>query len=218
MLFGNSKMKKIKYVPPKLFLKLFPKTIWESQVDKILFTFDDGPNPATTQIILDKLNEHSIKAIFFCVGENIERYPELAKQIVEEGHMIGNHTQAHKNINFFNMKANMSIAECSNIIKERVGVESIYFRPPHGRIGLRTEKLMKQNGLKNVMWSLLTYDYKNDINIVKFAIDNYLRDNSIVVLHDSNKTKQIIGESIDLIVEKIKSNGYETGEPSECLK
>lgn len=211
-------MKKVRYVPPKLFQKLFPKTIWESRVDKILFTFDDGPNPATTPIILDKLNEHSIKAIFFCVGENIERYPELVKQIVNEGHLIGNHTQTHKNINFFQKEANSNIAKCSEIIKGSVGIEPSYFRPPHGRIGFRTEKLMKQNGLKNVMWSLLTYDYKNDINIVKFAVDKYLRENSIVVLHDSNKSKQIIGESIDLIMQKIKANGYETGEPAECLK
>ena len=211
-------IKKIKYVPPKLFQILFPKTIWKSIVDKILFTFDDGPNPRTTPIILAKLKEHSIKAIFFCVGENMDRYPELAKQIVEEGHMIGNHTQSHTNINFFNKKASSSIANCSEIMKKSVGIDPIYFRPPHGRIGLRTEKLMKQNGLKNVMWSLLTYVYQNDINIVKFAVENYLKNNSIIVLHDNNKSMQIIGESINLIVEKIKENGYEIGEPSECLK
>ncbi len=211
-------IKKIKYVPPKLFEKIFSKTIWKSQVSKVLFTFDDGPNPATTQIILDKLNEHSIKAIFFCVGENIARYPALAKRIIDEGHLIGNHTQSHKNINFFNRGANESIVKCSQIIEEFVGVNPNYFRPPHGRIGIRTEKLMKQNNLKNVMWSLLTYDYKNDIKIVRFAVDKYLRKDSIIVLHDSNKSKLIIEESINLIVEKIKSNGYEIGEPTECLK
>jgi len=210
-------IKKIKYVPPNIFQKLFPKTIWKSQIDKILYTFDDGPNPETTPIILNKLNEHSIKAIFFCVGENIIRYPDLAKQIVDEGHLIGNHTQSHKNINFFSLNANIAIAKCSEIIEDNVGIVPNYFRAPHGRIGLRTERLMKKNGLKNVMWSLLTYDYKNDINIVKFAVDNYLRENSIIVFHDSNKSKQIIGESIDLIVEKVKTNGYEIGEPAECL-
>lgn len=205
-------------VPPKLFHKIFPKTIWEAKVDKILFTFDDGPNRETTSIILTKLKEHSIKGIFFCVGENIERYPDLAKQIVDEGHLIGNHTHSHKNINFFNKNVNSAIAKCSEVIRESVGVKPNYFRPPHGRIGLRTEKLMKQNGLKNVMWSLLTYDYKNDINIVKFTVNNFLRNNSIIVLHDSNKSKHIIAESIDFIVDKVKTNGYEIGEPSECLK
>lgn len=211
-------MKKIiKYVPPKLLQNLFSKTIWESQIDKILLTFDDGPNPETTPIILNILSKYSIKAIFFCIGENIDRYPELAKQIINEGHLIGNHTHSHKNINLFNTRVNVAITKCSEIIEDIVGSKPLYFRPPHGRIGLRTEKLTKNNGLKNVMWSLLTYDYKNDINIVKFAVDNYLRKNSIIVLHDSNKSKQIISESIELIIEKIKTNGYEIGEPSECL-
>ena len=211
-------MKKIKYVPPKIIRKLFTKTIWESTVDKILLTFDDGPTPETTPIILDKLKEHSIKAIFFCVGANVEKYPDLAKQIVSAGHTIGNHTMYHRNINLFNFSANFSIDLCSQHIFNTVGNEPIYFRPPHGRIGLRTEKLMKQNNLKNIMWSLLTYDYKNDINIVKFAVDKYLRKNSIVVLHDSIKSGTIIKESIEYIVNKTKQNRYKFGEPLECLK
>lgn len=211
-------MKKVKYVPPKIFHKLFPGTIWESKVDKILFTFDDGPNPETTPIILEKLNEHSIKAIFFCVGENVERYPDLAKQIIDEGHLIGNHTISHKNINLLNIKANSSIAECSNIIEKTTGIEPKYFRPPHGRIGLRTETLMKRNNLTNVMWSLLTYDYKSDFNIVIFAVNKYLNKNSIIVLHDSLKSEAIIEKSIDYIIEKTKQNGYQIGDPSKCLK
>ncbi|MCF6268815.1 MAG: polysaccharide deacetylase family protein [Melioribacteraceae bacterium] len=209
---------KAKYVPPKIIRKIFPKTIWESGVDKILFTFDDGPNLETTQIILDKLDEHSIKSIFFCVGENVERYPNLAMQIIEEGHLIGNHTHTHKNINFFSKNANDNIVLCSQAIEQVSDSKPKYFRPPHGRVGLITEKLMKQNELKNVMWTLLTYDYKNDINIVKFAVDKYLKENSIIVLHDSKRSKHIIAESIDFIVDRIKSKGYKIGEPSECLK
>ncbi len=211
-------IQKVKYVPPKIVCKLFRRTIWESAVDKILLTFDDGPTPEVTPIILNKLKEHSIKAIFFCVGENIEKYPELVKQIVTAGHTIGNHTMYHRNINCFNNSANLSISLCSQQIFDSIGSYPIYFRPPHGRIGLRTEKLMEQNNLKNIMWSLLTYDYKNDINIVKFAVDKYLTKNSIVVLHDSIKSGSIIEESIEHIVNKANRNGYEFGEPLECLK
>jgi len=211
-------MKKMLFVPPKIIHKIFPNTIWESKKDKILFSFDDGPNLETTRIILDKLNEHSIKAIFFCVGENVERYPDLVKKIINEGHLIGNHTHTHKNINFFNRNVNENITQCSQAVERVAKIEPKYFRPPHGSVGLRTEKLVNQNGLKNVMWSLLTYDYKNDIKIVKFAVDKYLKENSILVLHDSNKSKHIITETIDFIVDKIKTKGYEIGEPSECLK
>jgi len=211
-------MKKLLYVPPKIIRILFPNTIWESKIDKILFTFDDGPNPETTPIILEKLNEHSIKAIFFCVGENVERYPDLAKQIIDEGHLIGNHTISHKNINLLNIKANSSIAECSNIIEKTTGIEPKYFRPPHGRIGLLTQSMMKKNNLINVMWSLLTYDYKNNFNIVIFAADNFLSNNSLIVLHDNIKSKSIIAKSIDYIVETAKKKGFEIGEPDKCLK
>lgn len=211
-------MKKLKFVPPKIFHLFFRKTIWNSQIEKILFTFDDGPNPETTPIILKKLEDNSIKAIFFCVGENVGRYPELVKAIIANGHTIGNHTQSHQNINFFNKNVNISIDNCSETIENIVGIRPSYFRPPHGRIGLLTESILKKHKLKNVMWSLLTCDYKNDINIVKFTVEKYLKNNSIIVLHDSLKSKSIIAESIDFIVKKAAENEFEIGDPAECLK
>jgi len=93
-----------------------------------------------------------------------------------------------------------------------------YFRPPYGRINFRTNKLMKITGMKCVMWSLLTYDYKNGIKKVKFSIDNYLQRNSIIVLHDNVKTKEFIVDIINHIVEKANQFDYEFGEPEECLK
>jgi len=73
---------KILYHPPVLIRKLFHEFIWESAVDKILVTFDDGPNPATTEKILKTLKEENIHALFFCVGNNIRRFPQLTKVIV----------------------------------------------------------------------------------------------------------------------------------------
>ncbi|MBZ0200165.1 MAG: hypothetical protein K8H86_09880, partial [Ignavibacteriaceae bacterium] len=73
-------------------------------------------------------------------------------------------------------------------------------------------------GLKNIMWSLLTYDYKNDINVVKFAVQKFLKDNSIIVLHDSLKSKEIIADSIELIINEAEKKGFTFGEPDECLK
>ncbi len=208
---------KFKYVPPKIFQRLFIKTIWVSRVNKILLTFDDGPNPETTPKILKKLSEHSIKAIFFCVGENVEKYPEIARQIVSEGHSIANHTYSHSDINFFAKNVNELISNCSNVIEDAIGEPPKFFRPPHGRIGIRTEKIVAKFYLTNIMWSLLTYDYKNNFNIVSFAVEKYLKNNSIIVLHDSLKSKSIIEQSIDLIVAESKEKGFEIGESSECL-
>ncbi|MCK5457074.1 MAG: hypothetical protein KAI45_08095, partial [Melioribacteraceae bacterium] len=107
---------------------------------------------------------------------------------------------------------------CSKLLEEQSGIRPRYFRPPHGRFDLRTNMFMKRHNLTNVMWSLLTYDYKNDLNIVKFAVQNYITKNSIIVLHDSNKSKDIICASIDSIVEEVDKRGFEFGETSECLK
>ncbi|GMU97133.1 hypothetical protein [Ignavibacterium album] len=98
------------------------------------------------------------------------------------------------------------------------GYQVKYFRPPHGRFQLVTNRLLKKNNLKNVMWSLLTYDYKNNFELVKFAVTNFLKKDSIVVLHDSNKSKQIIKDAISVIIEEADKKNFTFGEPSECLK
>ncbi len=210
---------KVFYSPPKILQKLFPKFIWESKVDKVLLTFDDGPNPETTEIILEQLDKHKIKALFFCVGENVKKYPHLVKLIIDNKHTIGNHSYSHENINFKSKThINEKIKQCSDIIQEVSGITPKYFRPPHGRFDFRTNGFMRKHQLKNIMWSLLTYDYKNDLNIVKFAVQNYITKNSIIVLHDSNKSKDIIKDSINFIVEETNKCGFEFGAPLECLK
>jgi hypothetical protein len=81
-----------------------------------------------------------------------------------------------------------------------------------------TNKIVTGLNQSVVMWSLLTYDYKNDFNLVKFITTKFLKNNSIIVLHDSMKSKGIILDSINTIVEQAAENGFEIGEPAECLK
>ena len=181
------------YNPPIIVKKMFSNFQWNSETEKVMLTFDDGPNPNTTKLILNELEKHSVKSIFFCVGENLERYPEITKEILASGHEIGNHTFSHQRITkqkkseLFN-----AIEKVQNIAQEKYGYEIKYFRPPHGRFNLRSNKTLSEFNLINVMWSLLTYDYKNDLNIVKFALSKNLNKNSIIVLHDSNKSKDIV--------------------------
>lgn len=210
---------KFKYTPPKIIQNLFKDFIWKSKCKKVLLSFDDGPNPNTTVVILKKLKEYKCKAIFFCVGENIERYPELTRKIIDEGHVIGNHSHSHKDILGTNrIIIENEIKQCSDSINKIVGNLPNYFRPPRGRFNFRTQNQISKHDMKNVMWTLLTYDYKNDLNIVKFAVQKYLSKDSIIVLHDSNKSKNIIAQAIDFIFKEAKRKGFEIGEPLECLK
>ena len=210
---------KYSYNPPALLKKLFPNFIWESQVDKVLLTFDDGPNSNTTEIILKQLCEKNIKGVFFCVGENLKKFESLAKEILSEGHVLGNHSFKHQRFTTQNyLETKESLQKVQNFANERLDYNIQFLRPPHGRFTLRTSKLCKELNLKNVMWSLLTYDYKNDLNIVKLAVEKYLIKNSIIVLHDSMKSKEIIIDSINVILDELDNKEYQIGSPTECLK
>ena len=216
---GARALMQYKYVPPSIIKKVFKNFIWETSSNKILLTFDDGPNPETTEMILNELNNYKISAAFFCVGNNVQRYPELAKDILADGHLIANHTFNHKIITKFPLNlAKDEIQKFNDISEEVLKQNPQYFRPPHGKFNFKTQRLMNHFNLKNVMWSLMTYDFQNDIKIVKHSVQNYLKKNSIIVLHDSKKSKDIICDSIKLIAEEAIKNGFEFGEPEECLR
>jgi len=207
------------YNPPLIVKKLFDHFYWQTSNNKILLTFDDGPNPESTDKILYILNELKINALHFCVGENLEHYTELTTNILDEGHQIGNHTYHHKTLNSLSyQESSEEINKVNSLMKNGYDYNIKYFRPPYGRFNLKTPKLLDETGMKCVMWNLLTYDYKNDIKRVKFSIDNYLQNNSIIVLHDSDKTKDFIIDSIKYIADVAAAKEFEFGVPEECLK
>ena len=204
--------------PPLIIKKLFKDFYWDTSNDKILLTFDDGPTTEATGIILNTLSKSKIKAAFFCVGNNVKNNPTLVKEILSEGHLIANHTFNHKKLNKINKAETVEEIDSFNtIMKEKFNYDVKYFRPPHGRFTISTNRILKDKNLKCVMWSLLTQDYKNDFETVKFAVKNYLRKNSIVVLHDSIKSKEIIKDSINFIIDEAAKKGFAFGEPEECL-
>ncbi len=217
----NNKNHFMKYLynPPFIIKKIFRNFQWETGNDKIVLTFDDGPNPETTERILAELNALRIKVIFFCVGNNVKKYPSLTEIILEEGHTIGNHTFNHLILTHLDKAvANVEIDAFNNLMFSMYDYRVKYFRPPHGKFGIDTRKILNKRNLTGIMWSLITFDYKNDLNLVKFAVKKYLKKNSIIVLHDGIKSKDIIIDSINFIVEEASNKGYKFGEPAECLK
>jgi peptidoglycan/xylan/chitin deacetylase (PgdA/CDA1 family) len=206
------------YNPPWLLKKYFNDFYWNTFNTKVLLTFDDGPNAETTELILKKLSDEKIKALFFCVGDNVSKYQELVSQILSEGHLIGNHTFNHKILNRISSEEKEEqIASVQKIFDQKFNIKIKYFRPPYGKFQLSTSAMLKKYNLRNVMWSLLTYDYKNDLSIVKLAVEKYLNRNSIIVLHDSKKSKNIILDSISIIADEVKKRNFSFGEAEECL-
>jgi peptidoglycan-N-acetylglucosamine deacetylase len=208
-----------KYHPPIIVQKLFNNFIWKTSNNKILLTFDDGPTEAATLKILSILRSNQIKAVFFCVGNNIKQQPELAEKILEDGHTIANHTMSHRLLTQMNGEESIQeINSFNDLMKEKFNYTVKYFRPPHGWFNLRTNSILNSLNMKCVMWSLLTYDYENEIEKVKYAIDKYLKANSIIAFHDSIKCSDIIEEALSYTFEQADKKGFKFGEPEDCLK
>ena len=211
-------MIKYLYNPPLPVKFLFKEFAWNSVSGQILFTFDDGPVAGNTEGILKKLDELKFKAIFFCVGNNVRYNRSLINEILVEGHTIGNHTMNHKVLTRAGLPEMIEeIIPFNKIMEDEFGYKVDYFRPPHGKFNLKLRSYLNYIDLKCVMWSLLTYDYKNNIDEVKKSL-KHLKGNSIIVLHDSLKSKEVIIAAIDLISESILSNNFSVGTPPECLK
>jgi peptidoglycan/xylan/chitin deacetylase (PgdA/CDA1 family) len=208
-----------RYHPPFLVQKLFGNFIWKTSNNKILLTFDDGPTEAATFKILTILKTNNIKSVFFCIGSNIKQHPELTRKILEDGHIISNHTMNHKLLTKMNREeAIEELKSFNDLMLEKFNYQVKYFRPPHGRFNLKTNNILNELNLKCIMWSLLSYDFKNRIEKVKYAIDNFLKANSVIVFHDNAKSNEIIEEALDYTIINAVKKGYPFGEPEDCLK
>ncbi len=191
---------------PTVFRKLFPKTVWRlPKKEKTVFlTFDDGPIPEETPFVLDILRQHNIKATFFCVGENVKKHPDIFQMVLNDGHVVGNHTYNH--LAGF---TNFSKHYVDNVGKADEFIHSHLFRPPHGtfRIG---EFLYLRRHYTIVFWDVVTRDYNNKLsgdevlNIVK----RYARNGSIIVFHDSLKASKNMRYALPRAIEYLKSEGY----------
>jgi peptidoglycan/xylan/chitin deacetylase (PgdA/CDA1 family) len=196
---------------------LYPQLIWESRCKKLLLTFDDGPGP-NTENILAALGTAKLRAVFFSSASNAVNSPELVRYISQEGHLIASHSMEHIDLpKFSKTHIENEIATSQKILSEISGQPVRFFRPPYGSFNRHVLRTLKQNNQKCVLWSLLLPDYKNDLNLVKFAL-RFLKNNSIVVMHDNLKSEKIVLQEISLLIEKARELQFEFGDPLECLK
>lgn len=191
------------------FAYIYPSLIWrvKTKDKKIYLTFDDGPIPEVTPAVLKILEETGWKATFFCVGENVEKYPELYQQIIDEGHDVGNHSFNHlKGFKSTNK------AYVQNVQKTAQKVKSNLFRPPYGRMKNSQIKSLKDD-YTIVMWDLLTRDYnprRSPEKIMK-RIKRRIRTGSIVVFHDSLKAEKNVLTVLPKALEYWTAEGYQYG-------
>jgi peptidoglycan-N-acetylglucosamine deacetylase len=182
---------------------LYPGAIWRGNAfeSAVYLTFDDGPVPDVTPKVLEILRDANVKATFFCIGANVEKHPEIYRNIIQEGHLTGNHTQHHRN-GFHTSNANYlnEVELCANSVKSR------FFRPPYGRMKLSQYNSLKRN-YQIVMWDVLSKDYDPQINAIQCRdhVLDHTRNGSVIVFHDSVKASNTMLPVLPEILSRLKS-------------
>jgi len=194
-------------------------TIYQVDVpDKVVaLTFDDGPSPVWTPQILDELKKAGVKATFFMIGKYVEKHPQIARRVVEEGHDIGNHSYDHRVLIYYKMKTlEREINDAERVIKDITGQTTHYFRPPKAWITYKEKEKIKQMGYKIILWTLNSKDWVtfDDKYMVRFLVHN-VRPGDIILFHDGGGVFSTEGgdrhetvKTIPQLVEKLREKGY----------
>lgn len=164
----------------------------------LLFTFDDGPHPVITPQILDLLDQYKIKAVFFMIGSQIEKYPDIVESVYKRGHQIGNHSYSHSVwFDLFSVrKMSAEVEKTNRLIEEIIQNKVRFFRPPFGVTNPLVARMIRKTGMKSVGWSFRSFDggSRSKERIIKY-IHQQIRGGEILLFHDNRmKTIEILKE------------------------
>ncbi len=178
--------------------------------DLIAITFDDGPHPEFTPKALELLKKYNAKATFFCIGKNAERFPELVKNILSEGHVIGNHSYSHtNNFGFLSLKkVHADIERSQEVFKRITNLKLQFFRPPFGVTNPNISKTIKKLKLKTFGWRVRSFDtIAKDPDKVYKKISTKIQKGDVILLHDSS---QLSMEVLEKILHSLQNKNLES--------
>lgn len=193
--------------------RIFPKYVWSipNNEKKVFLTFDDGPTPEITEWVLAELRNYNAKATFFCIGDNIRKYPAIFQKVLAENHSIGNHTFNH-------LKGWKTPTEdyienaklCQSEIENQKSEIRNLFRPPYGKIKSSQAKILRKMGHKIIMWDVISFDFDQTISKEK-CLENVLKNvesGSIIVFHDSKKAWQNLEYVLPKTLKFLNEKGF----------
>ncbi|MBN1621090.1 MAG: polysaccharide deacetylase family protein [Endomicrobiales bacterium] len=174
---------------------------------KIAITFDDGPHQKYTKELLAFLKKYNIKATFFVVGDQVIKYPQLARLISLYGHEIENHTTTHPNLTKLpekNIKEELVMTR--ELIKNIAEQKSKYFRPPGGHYDNKVIEVAKDLGLRMVLWTVFPKDHGNtQADIISERILEQAHDGGVILLHSGSKQTL---EALPKVIKELRYRGY----------
>ncbi|SDG63917.1 Peptidoglycan/xylan/chitin deacetylase, PgdA/CDA1 family [Psychroflexus sediminis] len=169
----------------------------------MFLTFDDGPIPEVTPWVLETLKKHKAKATFFCIGDNIRKHPRLFKQILVEGHAVGNHTFHHSNGWKTSAKVYLEDVKLCQEEMESNSVKSNLFRPPYGKCTSAQARAILKDHQHIIMWDIISKDYSERVSKAGCfsRIQNRAKPGSIIVFHDSLKAERNMKYALEKTLE-----------------
>jgi peptidoglycan/xylan/chitin deacetylase (PgdA/CDA1 family) len=196
-------------------VKAFCSNPLETQ-KKIALTFDDGPSEFTLEV-LALLKKYNAKATFFCIGKNIEKHPEIIKQIIEEGHLVGNHSYSHsKFFDFYNADKIIDELRRTDELLEKFTLKKInFFRPPYGVTTPSIRRALNITGHKTIGWNIRSLDggTKNQ-DLIFNRLIKHISPGGIVLLHDTGKHSVLV---LEQFLQFLEQNSYEVISIEELL-
>jgi peptidoglycan/xylan/chitin deacetylase (PgdA/CDA1 family) len=176
----------------------------------VALTFDDGPDPAVTPLLLDLLREEKISAAFFCIGRNVQANPQIVKRICAEGHLVGNHTFSHSSGIPLMLRSRLcrEIETTQAAIQEAAGVRPKWFRPPFGVTTPRFKTAMKQCGLEMAGWDVRSLDTRLESDVAIARVVGQARPGSIILLHDAGIPAEKVLTISRSVIEQLRKRGF----------
>jgi len=191
---------------PQIIQNLFPNFTWTiPSEEKVLYlTFDDGPIPEVTPWVLQQLKDYEAHATFFCVGENVRKYPKVFQEVLRDGHAVGNHTDHH-----LNSWMTENVPYFHDVRRAAGEVGTVLFRPPYGRIKPKQAQFLQRH-YRIVMWDVLSgdFDFKISKEQCLANVVNNAGPGSIVVFHDSLKAWDRLEYALPRVLEHFSQQGY----------
>jgi len=189
----------------------------ERGTKQLALTYDDGPNDPHTMRLLEVLAKHGVRATFFLIGRFVKQRPDIVRELVQAGHVVGNHTFSHPNLIFASEgRARLELEQCEQALNDAVGKPvSQLFRPPFGGRRPGTLQVARELGLEPVMWRVSGFDWRGKpAEYVERKIRKQIRCGDVILLHDgshvafgADRSQTVI--ATDHLIVEFKSEGYE---------
>ncbi len=183
---------------------------------QIALTYDDGPNEPHTLRLLEVLARREVLATFFMIGRHVQQRPEIAREVVKAGHVVGNHTFTHPLLIFRSAaEIRQELSDCRSALEDAIGEHSNLFRPPFGGRRPAVLRIVRELGVEPVMWNVTGYDWNPPPSAaIERKVAKQIRGGDVILLHDGGHKEMGADRSptvlaTDRLIQRYKAEGYE---------